>query len=49
MSALSNRKDSLISEETLEIVNNMNKLKRGVADMDHDYDTIIKTMQKLIN
>lgn len=27
----------------------MNKLKRGMADMEHDYDTIILTIKRLLD
>jgi hypothetical protein len=33
-----------IKQEVLDIVVSLNKLKRGAADLELDYDTVIKTI-----
>jgi hypothetical protein len=35
-------------ETVLAIVKNMNKLKRGGADVELDYDVVIKTIDELV-
>lgn len=37
-----------LKAEALDIICNLNKLKRGAADLELDYDSVIKTIQSLI-
>jgi len=37
-----------INPDVLDIVCNLNKLRRGAADLELDYDSVIKTIQQLI-
>jgi hypothetical protein len=37
-----------IKPEVLETVTNLNKLRRGAADMELDYDLVIKTIKSII-
>lgn len=37
-----------VKKEVREVVGELNKLKRGLADMELDYDRIIKTIQQLL-
>ena len=36
-----------IKKEIFEIIANFNKIKRGLADVELDYDLIIKTIEKI--
>jgi hypothetical protein len=36
------------NKDALESIVNLNKMKRGAADMELDYDMVIKTIQKSI-
>lgn len=40
-------KTKAIDQKALKIIVNLNTLKRGVADLEFDYDLIISTIQKL--
>jgi hypothetical protein len=37
-----------VKPEVLDIVRDLNKLKRGAADLELDYDTVIKTIERII-
>ena len=42
------KKQTLVKPEVLQTITSLNKLKRGAADMELDYDLVIKTIQGLI-
>ena len=39
--------DLNLKKETFDIISNLNKIKRGLADTELDYDLIIKVLEKI--
>lgn len=42
-------KGNILKSDVLEVIVNLNKLKRGAADLELDYDLIIKTIESLMS